>query len=143
MRNKVFITVIVVAVIVGGAYIAKSLILGNAEPVITSQNSIKDTTSQSLGGSPDAKLDPSASLPVEGKDYTIDKQQYFEGKNWVVIHVSPTNPNAADPAWIVMKLDGDKYTTVIGPGTYFPASTLKNKNLPTSVTDYLNKNGVL
>jgi hypothetical protein len=143
MINKKFIVgVMVIIAILGGGFIAKSVILGNAQPVETRGEDLQDTTSQSLGGS-SAKLDPTASLPQAGKDYTIKDQRYFEGKNWVVLYIEPTNQNAADPAYIVMKLADGKYNTVLGPGSYFPQSVVKNLGMPSSVVDYLNEKGLI
>jgi len=143
MINKKFIIgVLLIIAILGGGFVAKSAILGNAQPIETKNEDIQDTTSQSLGGS-GAKLDPSASLPEAGKDYTIKDQRYFEGKDWVVIYVEPTNEKAADPAYIVMKLTDGKYATVLGPGSFFPQSVVTNLNLPSSVVDYLNEKGLI
>jgi hypothetical protein len=120
-----FIAGLVVLTSVGKHAVLKNVVAAPPEATIAPQISKEVTKSLVPDG-----------VAVDGKDFTIQSKQYFEGKNWLVALVVPAaTDNATDPALIVMKLDKGVYITVLGPGTAFPESGMTA--VPHSVEIYL------
>lgn len=131
MRNKLTSSLFLVVAIIALALVIKYLIIGNTVTP-SKDNRLEPQISRSIGDSNDSE--PTAK-PLVDKDFTITYQKYFEGKKWVVLQIESTERNGADPALLVMKLDRGSYVTVLGPGTSFGISGVKQ--VPKSVYDYL------
>jgi hypothetical protein len=144
MKKIVFVVVIIG--LLAGAFVLRGVILGGTTQV-TPNPPITADVSESLGSRPAAgggRNDIAVpKLPEVGTEFRIDKSKYFDNNQWVVVYVVPVKEDAAEPAWLVMKRQGNEYVTVLGPGTSFPKSVLSEQEIPADVTAYLKEVGVL
>lgn len=53
--------------------------------------------------------------------------------NGARVRVLPEDPNAADPAWLFLKLDAGMWKVVAGPGTAFTPEDMQAAGLPESL----------
>lgn len=119
------VTVIVYNVILGGSH-------GTGSPQATVGTQISQAIANPL--TPDT-------VPVEGKDFTVEDQAFFENDTWMVATIVPKPKDATDPATIVMKLENGAYVPSLGPGTAFQAETATH--LPASVFNHLRDKGLM
>ena len=125
---------IVVVVIATGA--VQSGLTGNAPLVsLGKAQPLDGTISQSLdttGGN--------TTMPVAGKDYSLDHIKYFDNNEWVVASIKPLS-NSISAGTVVLQKKNEIYQVVLGPGTAFNNSYLFS--LPSDVGSYLNNKGVI
>src|SRR6266702_4320730 len=102
MSKKKLIIIIIVVLVIGGEglLLLRKAILGGTTNLGPSQNSLGSQVAKSLGNANSSTASPT--LPVEDKDFSIDSTKYFDNNTWVLVHVVPVTPNAAEPAYIIM-----------------------------------------
>lgn len=133
IKPFVIVVGILVVAVVGGHY-GDSLILGRVPVIKLSPSPLTNTISQSLGAN------ASGTVPAVNKNFSIHSITYFLNNTWAVVYVTPIN-NDANNAIVVVHKNNGRYTTVLGPGTEFPADSLPQ--LPTQVLFYLNSQGMV
>lgn len=77
-------------------------------------------------------------LPLAGKDYTLEDVRYFEANKWVVASVKPMF-RQFDSGLVILQLINGSYEVVLGPGSAFEKSSLLV--MPRSVSSYLTSKG--
>jgi hypothetical protein len=117
------------------AVIGRQLILGDTpaqETATSSDSPAAETINIALNDtrSPDHLL-------VEGKDYQLEDQRFFENESWMVAAIVPIPPTEANDATIVLKRANTTYEVILGPGTDFSQDDLQQ--LPSEVAQYITK----
>lgn len=79
-------------------------------------------------------------VPVAGKDFTLQNINYFDNNSWVVATVKPAS-NQFDPGTVVLQNKQGIYQVALGPGSAFPRASVQA--LPPDVANYLQKQGVV
>lgn len=122
--------------ILGVAFIARSLVMGGVTTVVKLQpgTPMGGAISQTLA-SPDGKL------PVLNKDYSIQNIVSFDDGDWAVVTIKQVVSGQSNSALIVLKHEDGLYKTVLGPGTAFPDTYLQT--LPANVGGYLYNQGAI
>jgi hypothetical protein len=128
--RKIVVAFVLLLCLFGFAFSINNLIVGS-EPVIKLEPAppLAGVVSQSLG----SNVSTSTSLPVANKDYRLNVT-YFDNKKWAIGVVSPIN-NGFNAGLEVLKQQDGQYQVVLGPGSTFPDSQVKQ--LPSDVAAYL------
>jgi len=79
-------------------------------------------------------------LQTPGKDFQLQDVTYFQDKQWVYVHIKPTDTHAQDSFAVLHKKNGI-YTVVVGPGTEFDSNT--TNGLPDEVGLFLVHKGMV
>lgn len=120
--RKTIINLLVCAIILGGAFVARYLILDRAAVVSLPSDPLFTSISQSLRNG--------SYLPIEGKDYKLNHVQYFDNNQWAVATIVPIG-TASDSATIVLQKQNGSYEVVLGPANSFVGDDLNG--LPADV----------
>lgn len=114
---------------------ARVLILGGVNPVaLHSADPLVGRISQALTST------NQVSLPIPGKDYTVQSTHYFDNKTWVVATIKGNGNTITDGLFVLSQVNGT-YNVILGPGTSFPRSA--TLAMPTDVQQYLYNGGYL
>jgi hypothetical protein len=111
------------------------LILGSTKPIhLSPAPALGGVVSQAFtsGGS--------NTIPVFGRDYSLENVHNFENKQWVVATIQGTTTNVVTDGIIVLHQKNGVYTTALGPGSALAKPDVDS--LPTAVGSYIDQLGV-
>lgn len=121
---------IVCLVLLVGPMVFSNAVLGNTSAIkLQPTAAFAGPISQALAGP-----NTSGATPVYGKDFTLNKANYFDNNVWAVISIKPLNNSLNGSTTVLHQQNGD-YQIVLAPSSAFPSSIMNG--LPADLQNYL------
>lgn len=131
MKKALIVLLIVSLISIVAVHFARNAVLGGASVGTAATPSVDQQVTKNVTSSA-----ANATTPVFSSDVQVVQIEYFDNKTWLVATVNQRSA-PGNVAYIIMKLEGNSYQTVAGPGTDFGGNLLPN-NVPPDVQDYIN-----